>query len=86
MVSGTVKEAVPVAGFASNFSPMERMAPPPVGRVMGELLANDCGAIVDERVEAAEFFSFVALGNSELKFFIVLLCPEEETLDDVLLF
>jgi hypothetical protein len=29
---GTVIEPVPVTGFAANFSPIPRMAPPPLGR------------------------------------------------------
>ena len=29
---GTVIEPVPVTGFAANFSPMPRIAPPPLGR------------------------------------------------------
>lgn len=28
---GTLSDAVPVAGFAVNFSPMSRIAPPPLG-------------------------------------------------------
>ena len=31
---GTVIEPVPVTGLAANFSPMPRMAPPPLGRDM----------------------------------------------------
>jgi hypothetical protein len=33
MASGTLNEAVPVTGLASNFSPMPLMAPPPTGRL-----------------------------------------------------
>lgn len=39
---GTVIEPVPVTGFAANFSPMPRMAPPPLGRFMdGAETANE---------------------------------------------
>src|SRR5713226_3414029 len=31
---GTVKEPVPVTGLAANFSPIPRIAPPPLGSVM----------------------------------------------------
>jgi hypothetical protein len=31
---GTVIEPVPVTGFAANFSPMPRIAPPPFGNWM----------------------------------------------------
>jgi hypothetical protein len=31
---GTLIEPVPVTGLAANFSPMPRMAPPPLGREM----------------------------------------------------
>ena len=34
VVMGTVRELVPVAGFAANFSPIPRIAPPPFGRDM----------------------------------------------------
>jgi hypothetical protein len=30
---GTLSEPVPVTGFAVNFSPMPRIAPPPLGSV-----------------------------------------------------
>ena len=31
---GTVIDPVPVTGLAANFSPMPRMAPPPLGRII----------------------------------------------------
>src|ERR1044072_4628325 len=31
---GTVMEPVPVTGLAANFSPMPRMAPPPLGKLI----------------------------------------------------
>src|SRR5436190_7790013 len=46
---GTVIEPVPVTGLAANFSPMPRMAPPPLGRVrFGTTDGSDC-----DRGEAA---------------------------------
>ena len=44
---GTLREPVPVTGFAANFSPIPRMAPPPFGRdiegiVNPLLLLEDC--------------------------------------------
>jgi hypothetical protein len=39
---GTDIEPVPVTGFAANFSPMPRMAPPPFGIVMaGAAIENE---------------------------------------------
>src|SRR5207248_2855965 len=45
---GTVMEPVPVTGLAANFSPMPRIAPPPLGRDIegGELSAFPMGAFV----------------------------------------
>jgi hypothetical protein len=41
---GTVIEPVPVTGFAANFSPIPRIAPPPLGRVIagGATLKESC--------------------------------------------
>jgi hypothetical protein len=39
---GTLIEPVPVTGFAANFSPMPRMAPPPLGSsTVGAATMND---------------------------------------------
>src|SRR5215204_5616206 len=43
---GTVREPVPVTGFAANFSPIPRMAPPPFGRDMAGKLALPFGALL----------------------------------------
>src|SRR6266849_6102102 len=37
---GTVREPVPVTGFAANFSPIPRIAPPPFGREIGGRLGD----------------------------------------------
>lgn len=52
---GTVSEPVPVTGFALNFSPMPRIAPPPLGSVIaGAVNSDDAGPdVFSEEVEEA---------------------------------
>jgi len=38
---GTVNAPVPVTGLAANFSPMPRMAPPPLGKLI-------CGGVKED--------------------------------------
>jgi hypothetical protein len=45
---GTLTEPVPVTGFAANFSPIPRIAPPPLGRL-------SCGGLKGERSDGAGF-------------------------------
>src|SRR6266849_5224849 len=53
---GIVIDPVPVTGFAENFSPIPRIAPPPFGRpTWGALTAND-GAFASLAVMLMELF------------------------------
>src|SRR6478736_3481011 len=52
---GMVNDAVPVTGFAANFSPMPRTAPPPLGRVIcGAATVNSLSARGSELAAAAD--------------------------------
>lgn len=55
--SGTDNEPVPVTGFAENFSPIPRIAPPPLGN---EIAGGVAVELVDEPF--AEPFAGCAVG------------------------
>ena len=43
---GMLSEPVPVTALAENFSPMPRMAPPPLGRLIWGALKGDAAEVV----------------------------------------
>jgi hypothetical protein len=45
MVRGTVMEPVPVTGLAANFSPMPRIAPPPLGSMIDGVWLKPAGPV-----------------------------------------
>ena len=60
---GTVSDPVPVTGLALNFSPMPRMAPPPLGSAMdGGAEADLLDAAFDVPLDAGTFDGAVPSG------------------------
>jgi len=53
---GTLKEAVPLAEFTSNFSPIPRKAPPPFGRDRLGGLEGPLSEPVEEALSGASAF------------------------------
>jgi hypothetical protein len=62
---GTLIDPVPVTGFAANFSPMPRIAPPPLGREMeGVATPKFCGPPLDFASDFCSVIINIARGLS----------------------
>jgi hypothetical protein len=57
---GTVRDPAPVTGFAANFSPIPRIAPPPFGR----LKEGSGAAFADNSGELARSFDESVFGHT----------------------
>ena len=62
---GTLREPVPVTGFAANFSPMPRTAPPPFGK-------DNCGAATPNFWSEEAWWSAVLLRLSAINLVLFL--------------